>query len=160
MNDTDTFEQELTYFFGVSDEEPVVRSYMAALQQIELIGLDSIDLLEQKMLPHLEKAYQSVAEQRKWNFDIQVAAKIEFQIIVGNCKGSSFEGVCNLMIQLYNLVFQCNSPLIQKAAMLRTFLYQYKVHLLKDDSEFSQQDQRIMLELTQTSKKFLNSISG
>lgn len=81
MSETDTFEQELTYFFGVSDEEPVIEAYMAALQQIDLIGLGSVDLLEQKMMPHLEKAYRSVAVQRKWDFDTRAAAKIEFQII-------------------------------------------------------------------------------
>ena len=62
------------------------------------------------------------------------------------------------MIQLYSTVFQSNSPLIQKAASLRTFLYQYKANLLRIEHRLTDEDQRVMLEIAKTSKELLNSI--
>lgn len=84
--------------------------------------------------------------------------KIEFQIILGNAKNLSFESALELMIELYKTVFQTDSPLIQKAARLRTFLYQYKASVLKISPELTTEDQIVMLEIARTSKELLNSI--
>ena len=71
---------------------------MNALEKLKMVESDSVDLLEKEMIPYLEKAYQSIKQQRNWNFDPYLAAKIEFQIIFGNLNGSSFEVVQDLML--------------------------------------------------------------
>lgn len=135
----EAFEKEIAYFYGVSNPKPAVEAYVEALKKLETIGSNnSIDLLEQEILPYLEDAYNYFAQQRNWNFDIPHAAQIELQIILGNANGSSFETIQDLMTQLYTVVFQSHSPNIRKAAMLRTFLYQYKVAVLKREQRISQ----------------------
>lgn len=153
------FETKIAYFFGVSNEKPVIEAYLECLSK--LTGeAKSIELLEKEMLPYLENAYQSIKEQRNWDFDPHLAAKIEFQIILGNFKNMPLEVIQDLMIQLYQLVFQSNSPLIQKAARLRVFLYRYKAKVLEIEGKFAEEDLRLMLEIAQTSKDFLNSIKS
>lgn len=153
-----TYEEEFAYFFGVKNEQPVAEAYFAALQKLNTIELDSTAVLEKEVLPYLEKAYKSVAAQRNWTFDTHLAAKLELQIILGNLRGSDFEDVQNLMVQLYELVFQLDSPLIAKAAMLRTFLYQYKTSILKTGQQLSLDDLKILLEISKASKEILNKI--
>lgn len=157
-NTLEIFEKDIAYFFGVPNEQPVIEAYLNALQKLNLIGIDSKDLLYQEMMPYLEQAYSSIAQQRKWDFNIHLAADLEFQIIMGNMSGSSFESVSDLMIQLYTVVFRSDSPLIPKAAWLRTFLYQYKASLLKNAPSLCHQDQTLLLQIAATSKSYLNAI--
>lgn len=152
------FEAQIAYFFGVPDPQPVKEAYMNALNRIEAIGSHSSDMLQKEVLPYLEKAYQSIAKQRNWCFDIHQAAQIELKIILGNLNSASFESITDLMVQLYTLVFRSNSPKILKAAMLRTFLYQYKIETVKREQKISQQDYDLMLKMAKTSEDFLNSI--
>lgn len=153
------FEKDIAYFFGVNNPKPVIESYVQALKKLEEMGSHcSLNLLKQEIVPYLENAYKEIAQQRNWEFDTHQAALLELQIILGNANQASFENVQNLMIKLYTLVFQSDSPLIRKAAMLRTFLYQYKVNLLKKEQDISQEDQHVMLSLAKTSEKYLNSI--
>lgn len=157
-NNLEAFEKKIAYFFGVKNEQPVIEAYLNALQKLNNIGVGSVELLEHEMIPYLEKAYLSIAQQRNWEFDIHTAAKLEFQIILGNVNGSSFEDVQDLMMQLYTVVFRSDSPFIKKAAMLRTFLYQYKASLLENQQTLSELDQIIMFEMAQTSMEYLNAI--
>lgn len=154
----ETFEAQIAYFFGVPDPQPVKEAYINALKQIESIESRSTDTLQKEVLPYLEKAYQSIAKQRNWCFDIHLAAQIELKIILGNLNGASFENITDLMVQLYTLVFQSNSPKILKAALLRTFLYQYKTEIIEREQQISQQDYKLMLNMAKTSEEFLNSI--
>jgi hypothetical protein len=153
------FEAQIAYFFGVRDPEPVKEAYMNALKQIEVLGSHSTDTLQKEVLPYLELAYQSIANQRNWDFDIQLAAQIELEIILGNINGASFEKISDLMVQLYTLVFQSNSPKILKAAWLRTFLYQYKAKIMEKEQQISHQDYVLLLNMAKTSEEFLNSIN-
>lgn len=157
-NEMEIFEKKIAYFFSVDNEAPVIEAYMNALEKLKMIESNPIEFIEKEMIPHLEKAYQSIKQQRNWNFEPHIAAKIEFQIILGNINGSTFEAVQDLMIQLYSTIFQSDSHFIQKAATLRTFLYQYKASLLKIKPSLTEEDQRVMLEIAKTSKEFLNSI--
>jgi len=156
-NEIKTFEKKIAYFFGVSDEKPVIEAYMNALEKLA-IESKSIESLEKEMVPYLENAYRSIKQQRNWKFDPHLAAEIEFQIILGNFKNLSFEIVQDLMVQLYQIVFQSDSFLIQKAARLRTFLYQYKAKVLEMENKLTEEDRRIMLEIATASKELLNSI--
>lgn len=155
----ENFEAEIAYFFGVSDKTPVVQAYISALKKIEELGFDGpLSLLEKEVVPYLEIAYKSIALQRGWDFDAHLAAKMELQIILGNERESPFENVKNLMIDLYSLVFQSDSISLYKAAMLRTFLYQYKANIQKQEMKIPLKDQRIMLEIAKESVDLLNSI--
>lgn len=137
------FEEKIAYFYAVPHPQSVKEAYLSALKAIEEQGSPSA-------LPYLEKAYQSIANQRQWIFDTRLAAEIELKIILGNRNGSSFEEIKDLMVQLYALVFQSDSPKIQNAAILRTFLYQYKAGM--------QPDRDLMLKIAKTSEDYLNSI--
>lgn len=152
-----SFEEEIAYFFGVNDEQPIIEAYMEALQRLHELQSFSTSVLREAILPYLKQAYQLISTQKGWEFDISLAAEIELQIIIGHRDCASFEFIQNLMIQLYNLVFQSDSILIKKSAMLRTFLYQYKADALKTGG-VSVQDRMIMLEIAKTSKELLNSI--
>lgn len=153
----DAFEAQIAYFFGVRDPQPVKEAYIDALKQIKVIGSHSTDMLQKEVLPNLEKAYQSIAKQRNWSFDIHLAAQIELEIILGNMNRASFEKISDLMVQLYTLVFKSDSPKILKAAWLRTFLYQYMAEIIEKEGQISQQDYNLMLNMAKTSEEFLNS---
>lgn len=151
------FETQIAYFFGVADKTPVVSAYVEALKKLEEIGVDApILLLEKALLPHLETAYREISRQRNLNFDVHQAAKLELKMILGNATGASFETVQEIQTRLYTLVFQSDHPLIKKAALLRTFLYQYKVHVLKTEGKIAPSDQRLLLSIAKTSENYLN----
>ena len=62
----EAFEAKIAYFFGVSDQKTVVEAYINALKKLEEIGSNSpIKLLEQEIVPYLEDAYKSIAQQRQ-----------------------------------------------------------------------------------------------
>src|SRR5438067_439365 len=83
----EAFETEIAYFFGVNDQQPVVEAYISALKKLDEIGLNkSEDLLEKEIVPYLEDAYKSIAQQRNWHFNTHLAAQIELQVILGNAK--------------------------------------------------------------------------
>ncbi len=153
------FEKKLAYYFDVNDPEPIIEAYVRALKKLERIGSQtSINVLEQELIPSLEEAYIEIAEQKGLRFDPHQAAKLELQIILGNANGASFETVQNNMSQLYAHVFQSTSPNIRKAAMLRTFLYQYKVDVLKREKGITDAEMNMLIALSDTSKELLNSI--
>ena len=118
-NEMEIFEKKIGYFFGVSNEAPVIEAYMNALEKLKMVESVSIEVLEREMIPYLEKAYQSIAQQRNWKFDPYLAAKIEFQIILGNFNGSSFEVVRVLMIQLYNPSFPIRLSFYTKSCKVK-----------------------------------------
>lgn len=148
------FESLIAYFYGVKDEKLLVEPYLKALNKLEALDTNDSEQLKREMLPYLEEAYRSIAQQRNWDFDIEAAAFLEFQIILGNADGTSFDIVEELMVQLYSTVFRSDSPLIKKAAMLRTFLYQYKAK----QNVLTQAEKKMLLEMAQISKECLNSI--
>ena len=62
----EAFEAKIAYFFGVSDQKTVVEAYINALKNLEEIGSNSpIKLLKQEIVPYLEDAYKSNAQQKR-----------------------------------------------------------------------------------------------
>lgn len=160
MNDRmKDFERKIAYFFGVSNPEPIANAYTQALEKLEGMGTSTpTQLLEEKILPHLERAYKEIELQRGWNFDTFKAAKLELKIILGHVQGLSFEEIKNLMCELYTHVFQSQSPDIHKAAMLRTFLYQYKIALINLKETLSEEEMATLISLSNTSTELLGKI--
>jgi hypothetical protein len=116
------FEKQLAYFFGVSDEGPVSDAYIAALHQLEGVDYGNLPLqIERNVLGLFEVAYRSIGQQRKWHFDIEGAARLELQIILGQEQGMSCEEIEKLSIELYKVVFQSDSPQIRKASCCALF---------------------------------------
>lgn len=146
-----SFEKQIAYFFGVSQIEPVAQAYLQALKKLEEVGPNG----SKELLPYLEMAYKEIAHQRNLNFDTTKAADLELQIILGNALGASFETIQDLMIRLYTLVFHSHSPAIKKAAMLRTFLYQYKAEVMKE-GEIPSEDKKLMVDLAKASERYLD----
>jgi hypothetical protein len=155
-NELQDFEARIAYFYGVNDAQPVILAYLNALEQLS--EADSKAAIEQNMMPYLIDAYRSISSQNRWDFDILAAAQAEFQVIWANRVGASFEQVQGLMEKLYAVVFQSNSPLIVKAAMLRTFLYKYKADVIKNNGTLSEEDQSLLLDLAEASGNYLNAI--
>jgi len=108
------------------------------------------------MLPHLEAAYREISRQRNLQFDPHEAAMLELQMILGNASGASFETVQEIQTRLYTLVFQSDDPSIKKAALLRTFLYQYKVHVLKREGKIREADRQLLIAMAKASVEYLN----
>jgi len=158
-NKMEDFERKIAYYFGTENPEPIIASYVNALKRLEAIGSrSSMQILEKELIPYLEEAYKEISEQRTWDFDVPQAAKLELQIILGNANGLNFETIQDLMSRLYALVFQSSSPNVRKAAMLRTFLYRYKVDVLKRERYLSETEMNLLISLSETSKELLNSI--
>lgn len=154
------FEKKLAYYFGAKNPEPIIEAYVKALKKLEEIGSHSpMHILEQELIPPLEEAYKIISEQKGLHFEAHRAAELELKIILGNANGASFETVQNFMSQLYTHVFQSTSRNIRKAAMLRTFLYQYKVDVQKREKTISDAEMKMLISLSETSKEFLNTIS-
>lgn len=153
------FEKTIAYFFGTSQPEVIKEYYVKALKKLEEIGSDSpISLAEREVTPYLEEAYKEIARQRNWDFNPSQAAVLELKIMLCYVKGENFDTIINLMIELYAHVFQSDSNNIHKAAMIRTFLYQYKVDLLKKEQKISQEEMKMMISLARTSEQLLNAI--
>jgi hypothetical protein len=150
------FEAEIAYFYDVPNPQPVRTSYLCALKKLEEIGPHSDrDLLQRELMPHLEAAYQSVALQRQWSFDVRHAAALEFKLFLEDFDGTPLESAIEILAELYRHVFHSNSLNIFKAAMLRTFLYRYKAEIWKKEQTISQADQEFMKKIAQESKNLL-----
>lgn len=152
------FERQIVYLYGAHDIKPIVDNYINALKELENIGVSSsLKLLADSMLPFLEKCYILISTQTGLKFDITTAAKLELDLILAQANQASFEFINNIMNELYNCVLNSHSPNIMKAAMLRTFLYQYKIRILNSDKGITAFDINIMLEIDKESKRLLGS---
>lgn len=152
------FEKEIAYFYGAKNPELIAKHYLKAIEKLEQIGIQvDNNLLEKSMLHHLKEAYQEVRNQTHLKFDIDKAAKYEFQLILAQTKEEPFEKIYHIMVNLYKEIFHSDKLDIHKGAMLRTFLYKYKLSLLKKNNTLSDSDQDLMLAIAKASKKALNN---
>lgn len=152
------FEQEIAYFYGVPHPNSVAKHYETALKQLEILGENASDQkLEASVLPFLVLAYEEVSKQTSLIFNIESAAKIELSLILAQAQKASFEEISTIMQNLYKTVFNSDVYAIHKAAMLRTFLYQYKITVLQNEKQISEDDKNLMLLLAKASEEALNS---
>ena len=150
------FEKEIAYFFGVQETQLVAQHYIQAVQLYEKLCTKCTDQeIQQQLLPHLIGAYTEIAKQLKRQFDIEKAANLEFDLFMVFNRCTSFEASCEILVNIYQTVFHTISPQIYKAAMLRTFLYQYKNEVFKQTGHLSDADREIMLSLAEASKSEL-----
>ena len=150
------FEQEIVYLYGAKDIVPIAEEYLKALEAFEESEPNEPSL---KGLQHLEAAYLEVSKQTGMKFDCPKAARIEYNLILAQSQQKDFETIKSIMIDLYQIVFNTESFHIHKAAMLRTFLYQYKVALLKNKAKLTPKDKDIMLTIAKESEEQLNQLS-
>lgn len=108
------------------------------------------------MLPDLEKAYGEVKKQTSLRFDSKKAALHEFDLILAQSKRASFENIYEFMLDLYREMFQSEGRGVQKAALLRTFLYHYKIRLLSFDDHLSDADIQLLIDIAKRSEEELN----
>jgi hypothetical protein len=155
------FEKEIAYFYGAKDPELIAQHYMQAIKALETKGAAAnIKILREKMLPSLENAYQEVKKQTSLHFDVELAAALEFGLILAQSKRASSKDINGIMLALYKEMFQSDAIGIQKAALLRTFLYQYKIKLLSFDELLSDADIELLRALARRSEEELNSIQS
>lgn len=152
-------EAELAYCYGIANPSMAAEPYMKAIQRLEQSQKPlNRESLQKEMLPLLEQAYTEIRKQRAFSFDVKKAALYEFDLILAQAERASFESICNIMVDLYGEVFQTRSATIEKAAMLRTFLYQYKIKLLSHNSTLSNADIELLKALGKRSESELNTV--
>lgn len=149
------FETEIAYFFGAANPSAVANHYIKAITLMN----NEPDLHQKAaMLYHLTDAYEEVAKQTQLVFNTQKAAEYEYDLILAHAKKKSFEDIFVIMVNLYNTIFGLDNPQIQKAAMLRTFLYQYKTRIISLGAPLSLEDQTLMIAISRASEKELNQL--
>lgn len=153
------FEKDIAYFYGAKDPEKVSSLYIKAIQALEELGLKSKEeTLQAAMLGPLNQAYAEVKHQTNLTFNPTKAAVFEFQLILAQAQTKPFEDIYSIMMNLYHEVFSSEDPAIHKAAMLRTFLYKYKISLLKQNNGLSDSDKLIIQAIAEESVNALNSL--
>lgn len=159
IKDMMQFEKDIAYFYDASDPEKIANHYLEALKQLEILGTNvSDEVLESKMLPALVQAYAEVAKQTHLEFDTTEAAKLELSLILSQAKKAPFDKIQNIMQNLYKEIFKSDLYSIQKAAMLRTFLYRYKISVMQNENTFTENDKKLMLLLAKMSEEELQNI--
>lgn len=149
------FEKDIAYFYEAPQPDTIADHYLEALKQWEVLGMESSDhILESHMLPALTQAYAEVAKQTQREFDVERAARLELSLILSQARNDSFEHIYAIMLDLYQEVFRTNGFNIQKAAMLRTFLYQYKT-TVEHENALTEQDKMLMLLMAKISAEEL-----
>lgn len=152
-------EEDIVYLFGAPEPKRVVPHYMQAIKTLEEISAASDeDALREKVLRFLENAYAEVKKQTSLTFDITKAASFEFALIRAQSRKAAFESIYNIMVDLYTEIFQSDQPGIQKAALLRTFLYIYKIRLLTLDNYISDEDIHLLKSIAKRSEDELNRL--
>lgn len=155
------FERRIAYFFGAQNIQPIADAYIGALQVLEELGPDAAkQVYAEKMLPFLELAYVEISAQTSLEFDVKRAAELELILIIAQSEQQEFEVIVQIMIELYQLIFNSTSFNVCRASMLRTFLYQYKVQTLKSENGLSELDQQVMLTLADASEDLLNELTN
>lgn len=154
------FEKDITYFYNAPNPDNISKHYLEALKQLESIGVDAGNQeLEVKMLPHLENAYSEILRQTQLEFNAKNAARLELDLILSQAERRPFEYIYQSMVKLYQEVFGSNNINIHKAAMLRTFLYQYKISLLQNEVSLTVNDKMVMQSIAKASEHELQRIN-
>jgi hypothetical protein len=150
------FETEIAYFFGTPNPDAVAHHYLKAIALMN--NKSGSERSKEAILAHLTDAYREVAKQTSLSFDSRKAAEHEYDLIVAQAEQKSFEDICSIMVNLYKTVFGQSMPQIEKAAMLRTFLYQYKTRLLSSGVPLSINDKALMVSMARASEYELNQL--
>jgi hypothetical protein len=152
-------EEEIVYLYGAPEPQKVASHYMQAIKTLEEISATtSEEQLREKTLPFLVNAYAEVKAQTALQFDVLTAASYEYDMISAQSRKAGFEDICAIHVRLYQEIFQSKDPAIEKAAMLRTFLYQYKIRLLSREDHVSNEDISLMKQLAKRSAELLNGL--
>jgi hypothetical protein len=150
-------EEDIAYFYDAKEKELIAQNYIQAIKTLENERKSCDEkALRDKMVPDLEKAYLEVKKQTPLRFDAKKAALYEFDLILAQSKRAAFEEIYEIMVNLYREVFQSETSSIQKAALLRTFLYQYKIRLLSLDKRLSDADIQLLIAIAKRSEEELN----
>ncbi len=154
-------EVDLAYFFGAKNPDPIARHYMQAIKQLEYIGLQGgRDKLHTAMVKPLRSAYQEIQNQTKLEFNVNKVCEYEFELILAQSQKAPFEEIYRIMTHLYGEVFNSSRPNISEAALLRTFLYKYKISILNAPGPLSEADIKLMIDIAKLSEKKLNGIAS
>ena len=150
------FEIDIAYFFGIKDPSIVSSHYIRAINELERLGPDAnVDELTLAMIGHLEEAYQEIKFSTNLDFNVSQAARHELRLLVAQANNDSFDTINTIMIELYQEIFNTTDINTQKGAMLRTFLYKYKVKFLKEDN-LSSEDLTLLSVIAKASENELN----
>ena len=156
----ESLEKQLAYIYGVQEPEKIFTHYIRAIQYLDSNEYEALEnsARDDHMLLHLRAAYEEVKQQSDLSFQTDKVAELELSLILAQAQRKSSETIQQIMIALYQTVFDSQSDTILKAAMLRTFLYQYKIALLNCHTQLTQEDQQFLLNISHESKRLLDSL--
>lgn len=151
------FEKSLAYMFGVKKPEPIQAEYYAAIVAMDALGEGAEhSALLKAMLPHFKKCYQHIASQLAIEFNIEQAARWEFQLFIAHKQFKEAGEIIQLMKQLYACVLGGEPREYQPAAAMRTEIFCIKAMLERDIGYFSEAQKKYMLSLHQESAAILD----
>lgn len=152
-------EKEIAFFFGVNEPELVSKHYIEAIKLLDKRAHVSEVRLKILMLPHLLAAYAEVKRQTCFRFDVQKAASLELDLFIANISNAPFEKEYELLVDIYSEVFGKITDQIRNAALLRTFLYRYKNHLMSLDKPLSNDDIDFLKSIAEKTEVELKSFT-
>lgn len=133
-------EEDIAYFYGAHNPKLVADHYINALLLIDKTRVPLSDEDKSRARMHLEAAYAEVQTQTCLQFDVLKAASLEFDLMLVNIENAPFEVEYQLLLNIYRVVFHTRTHEIERAALLRTFLYRYKNHLLSTGETLHKDD--------------------
>ncbi|MEB3702026.1 hypothetical protein Bealeia1_01107 [Candidatus Bealeia paramacronuclearis] len=148
-------EEELAFFFNAKDPERIQYHYIAALKALENDALCQ-EVRKREILENLAQAYAEVAHQTSLAFDPAKAAELEYALISAQRQQASFESMAEIMRDLYAVVYGTRSLHLEKAALLRTFLYLYKIRLINAEEGLLESDVSLLKVIDKASKTELS----
>lgn len=154
------FEKEIAFFYFAKNTRNIEKHYIQAITKFENAKTQQSNIteLQKATIPDLVQAYLEVQSETSLNFDLNKVAKLEFNLIYSQYMQENFEHIKEIMIKLYETIFGINNLYITKAAMLRTFLYQYKTKVASENKGLYENDIILLKSIAKTSEKELANL--
>jgi len=152
------FETEIAYFFGAKQPQKIAQHYLKALEELEKAPDKDKKKQKEMMHPYLVKAYKEVAYQTGLVFNAKKAARYEAKLILAQAAQDSTENIIEIMTDIYRVVFNTTNYRVRKAAMIRTYLYKYKIDVMRSGHTLSKEDKMMLIALSRESESILNRV--
>ena len=154
------FEKEIAFFYFAKNTQNIAKHYIQATTKFEQAKNKQVDIneLQKVTTPDLAQAYLAVQQETHLTFDLNKAAILEFNLIYSQSIQDDFEHLKQIMIDLYKIIFKTDNSHVTKAAMLRTFLYQYKTTATFEKQRLSKNDIILLKSIAKSSEEELANL--
>lgn len=154
--ETIQFEKDIAYFFEAKHTKEIKAAYIKGITQYEHSKRLNVDQIKMLVIPDLIQAYKIIQKETSLKFNPEKAANLEFNLIHAQATHASFEKITSIMTALYEEVFNTQNEHVRNAALLRTFLYQYKIQQLINHQKLDQDDMDLLRMIAKQSERELH----